>query len=1159
MSDELHDERIAELFALTKGLSAEDQAHFLDEECRNDPPEVRQRVEKLLAADRQLHATVDVPPPNSTTDTPVSRKIGQFKLLQRIGEGGMGEVWMAEQRLPVRRRVALKLIRSDSPSREIIARFEAERQALAMMDHPNIAKVLDLGQTESGQPYFVMDLVQGVPITNYCDSKKLTPRERLELFVPVCHAIQHAHQKGIIHRDIKPSNVLVTLYDGKPVAKVIDFGLAKALQTQTQLTDKTLFTEFGRVVGTLQYMSPEQAELNALDVDTRTDVYSLGVMLYELLTGSTPLEHETIRQKAMLAVLQMIREQEPPRPSKRFSDSGEAITGISAQRRINPAQLSRLLKGDLDWIAMKALEKDRTRRYATAASLSEDVQRYLDNEPVQARPPSFRYRFGKLARKHRAAVLAGSAVFASLIFGIVATSSIAKWALSERARADKAAAEALVEKTRADTRTEEALAEKERAKLEKARADEKATEAVAEKSRAEKQLTRSELLLYVSQISAAQRDWEINDVHGAWRNLNACRQDLRGWEHDYLFTLFTNQTTLAGHLEPIWSVAFSLDGKWIASGSENGTLQVLDVVTKQEVANLKTNDFRLRSVAFSPDGNRVASSSEDGNIRIWDIDGEKELIYESHENAIINVAFNTEGSQFLTVSRDGQVKVRDIFTAKQLRSLNIDSNVVLSCDFSHDGKRVVTSSGDSLVRKLLARSPEIDSDKTPVANEDSVTVWDAENGKEIRSFKGDASGARPVAISDDGTRVVCIGPNRSIICSTENDEEVRLVIDTGLLWDVAFSPDGNRIVGGRDDGTVKIWDAASGEEVRTFKGHLGPVLSVAFSPDGNEILSGSADGTLKLWEATTNSEGLTIQGHGSQVTSLAFTTDGKRFVSGGAEHPLNVWDTKSGQKVLTLKGHTVGIHDALTSVCFSPDGKWIVSCGGDNAVKVWNSTSGNEVLALKGHLAKPTSATFSPDGKWIASGSLDGTLKVWDATNGHALRTLLGHNDGVWNVTFSADGKRIVSAGADETLKVWDATSGQQLRSMKGHKLGVSSVVVSHDGKQIVSAGGDDTVRIWDTESGRQVLEFKGHAEGVWHIAHSSDKRRIVTAWGNTLKIWDATSGQELLTLKGHMSDVTSVAFSPLGNLLVSGSADGMIKIWDASRHQDLPSDQYRQ
>ena len=324
-----------------------------------------------------------------------SRRIGPYKLLQQIGEGGMGSVWMAEQEEPVRRRVALKLIRGDFGTKEAIARFEAERQALAMMNHQNIAKVLDAGTTDNGSPYFVMELVKGIPLTEYCDQNKLTIEERLELFIPVCRAIQHAHQKGIIHRDLKPSNVLVTLYDGKPVPKVIDFGLAKALEHTTKLTDKTMFTEFGKVVGTVQYMAPEQAEMNALDVDTRTDIYSLGVMLYELLTGSTPLDKETVNKKALLQVLAIIREKDPPRPSTRLSTTGDAVTGLSEQRKIAPAKLHQILKGELDWIVMKALEKDRTRRYETASSLADDVGRYLNSEVVQARPPSLAYRLKK--------------------------------------------------------------------------------------------------------------------------------------------------------------------------------------------------------------------------------------------------------------------------------------------------------------------------------------------------------------------------------------------------------------------------------------------------------------------------------------------------------------------------------------------------------------------------------------------------------------------------------------------------------------------------------------------------------------------------------------------------------------------------------------------
>ena len=313
-----------------------------------------------------------------------SRQIGPYKLLQQIGEGGMGTVWMAEQREPVRRRVALKLVRSDLASKEIIARFEAERQALAMMDHPNIAKVLDAGTTETGSPYFVMELIKGTPLNEYCDKHELGIRDRLQIMVDICDAIHHAHQKGILHRDLKPSNVLVTELNEKPVSKVIDFGLAKALEHTTHLTDKTMFTEFGQVVGTLQYMSPEQAEMDSLDIDTRTDIYSLGVMLYEMLAGSTPLDKETLERNALLQVLELIREKEPPRPSNRLSSSKNSSEEISRRRKIAPSKLQQILKGELDWIVMKAIEKDRKRRYQSAAGFAEDIERFLNHEAVEA-------------------------------------------------------------------------------------------------------------------------------------------------------------------------------------------------------------------------------------------------------------------------------------------------------------------------------------------------------------------------------------------------------------------------------------------------------------------------------------------------------------------------------------------------------------------------------------------------------------------------------------------------------------------------------------------------------------------------------------------------------------------------------------------------------
>jgi serine/threonine protein kinase/tetratricopeptide (TPR) repeat protein len=423
---------------------------FLAERCGADA-DLLSGVSALLAAHDSAGegaGTVSCAGGASTADRPGRDEhvgavlAGKYKLVEAIGEGGMGAVYLAQQTEPVKRAVAVKVIKAGMDSKAVLARFEAERQALALMDHPNIAKVLDAGTTESGRPFFVMELVKGVPVTQFCDERKLTPRQRLELFVPVCQAIQHAHQKGVIHRDIKPSNVLVALYDDRPVPKVIDFGVAKAAG-QT-LTDKTLMTGFGAVVGTPEYMSPEQASLNNLDVDTRSDVYSLGVLLYELLTGSTPVDRKSLGKAALMEVLRIVREVEAPKPSAKLSTL-DTLPSVAANRGTEPAKLSRLMKGELDWLVLKALEKDRTRRYDTANGLAADVQRYLSGEPVQAVPPSAAYRLKKFARRNRGPVAAVSLILLALLFGIAGTTfgllrAEQKRREAEQARADETAA-----------------------------------------------------------------------------------------------------------------------------------------------------------------------------------------------------------------------------------------------------------------------------------------------------------------------------------------------------------------------------------------------------------------------------------------------------------------------------------------------------------------------------------------------------------------------------------------------------------------------------------------------------------------------------------------------------------------------------------------------
>jgi serine/threonine protein kinase len=445
------------------------------EEYVDKHPALGERIRTFLVTVQMMEQTrsFDVPPAGEGPGT----IIGRYKLLERIGEGGFGVVYMAEQQHPVRRKVALKVVKPGMDSRQVLARFEAERQALAIMDHPNIAKVLDAGATDSGRPYFVMELIKGEPITEFCDRNQFSPHQRLELFSQVCHAVQHAHQKGIIHRDIKPTNVLVGMHDTTPVVKVIDFGVAKALGQE--LTDKTLFTGFAQFLGTPLYMSPEQAGQSVLDVDTRSDIYSLGVLLYELLTGTTPFDKARFQKAAHEEICRIIREEEPPWPSTRLSESKDSLSSISAQRHTEPAKLTKLVRGELDWIVMKALEKERTRRYETAIGMAHDIERYLHDEPVEACPASTAYRAKKFVRRNRAAFVTATVVTIALVTGTV----VSTWQAIRATRAEHLA------DARLDAESEARAAEAQQRKV----AEDQRREAELQRAEAVKQRTEAEV------------------------------------------------------------------------------------------------------------------------------------------------------------------------------------------------------------------------------------------------------------------------------------------------------------------------------------------------------------------------------------------------------------------------------------------------------------------------------------------------------------------------------------------------------------------------------------------------------------------------------------------------------------------------------------------
>jgi serine/threonine protein kinase len=612
-----------------------ERSAFLEHVCAGRP-DVQSEVEQLLAAHAGSNLLDQPPVPLEQTGayTPsddaadrvavVGACIGPYKLLEKIGEGGMGEVWVADQAEPIKRRVALKLIKPGMDSRSVLARFEAERQALAVMDHPNIAKVLDAGTTPDGRPYFVMELVKGTPITEFADARKLTPKERLELFLPVCQAIQHAHMKGIIHRDIKPSNVLVALHDERPVPKVIDFGVAKAVGQH--LTEKTIYTGFGSLVGTPAYMAPEQATFNQLDVDTRADVYALGVLLYELLAGSPPIEAERLKRAALDEVLRIVRDEEPPRPSQRLSTS-QMKASIAATRGSEPLKLSQLMRGELDWIVMKALEKDRTRRYDTANGFAADIQRYLAGEQVQAVPPSLGYRLKKAYRRNRAAVLVGMA-FLGLIVGAAVMGAV----LAIQARRAEAIAEA--KRFEAEEQTKKA----ERLFATNSSTQEAYLEAAVEAeirnngSRLDADLLeyKSDARVGLLRLARPLKDG-VGPIKSDFPAPNS--EHFMGFKDDHEFVKLREFQTAAviaagqefvpllPSFEAEYPVETSTDGRLLLAGQERTGIELVAIPSLKRIGVLREGTERLVKWGFSPDSKTIFTQDTDTIVRFWNTDG----------------------------------------------------------------------------------------------------------------------------------------------------------------------------------------------------------------------------------------------------------------------------------------------------------------------------------------------------------------------------------------------------------------------------------------------------------------------------------------------------------------------------------------------------------
>jgi WD40 repeat protein/serine/threonine protein kinase len=1113
--------------------TAAERGAFLDRACGEDRA-LRAEVEALLRADGRSGDVLDlpdepaVPPEDAPTREGPGTVLGPYRLMEQIGEGGMGLVFVAEQQRPVRRKVALKLIKPGMDTRQVVARFEAERQALEIMDHPNIAKVLDGGETASGRPFFVMELVKGVPISEFCDQNQAAVRERLVLFLHVCQAVQHAHQKGIIHRDIKPSNVLVMSQDGTPLVKVIDFGIAKALGQQ--LTDKTIYTQFAQLIGTPLYMSPEQAGQSSVDVDTRTDIYALGVLLYELLTGTTPFDKDRLKEAGYDELRRIIREEEPPKPSARISTLGQAATAVATQRKSDPKRLSQLCRGELDWVVMRCLGKDRNRRYESASALARDVQHYLQDEPVQACPPSAWYRLRKFARRRRAALAAASAVALAVLLGAAASTWFAVQALAAAGEADRQAADAKA--------------------------------AAAREGREKEQAWYN---LYLARLQLAQAAWRSGNVARLRELLEETRprrgqRDLRGSEWHYLWRLcHPAVTTLRASSSRIRQVAFSPDGKRLASASigrrDAAAFKAWDARTARELLSLsaKPGSF-ARAIAFSPDVRLLARIVGDPRaVELWDATTGRLVRTLNCDERACALAFSPDGKR-LAVGSAGPARFGAVHAVSPAR--------VSICDAA-SGQILRTLAGHTGYFSTLSFSP--DGKWLAVGHDALVKIWDAGTGREALVLKNQGRSVLGVAFSPDGKRLAATSREAVRVWDAETGEELLCLRGhAGTVNTVAFSPDGKRLASGSSDQMIKLWDVATGRLAFTLRGHTSSIWSVAFSPDGKQLVSGDDEGTVKLWDATTNPEALLLEGS----LSIAFSPDGKRLASGGPDKTIRIRDVGSGRELLRLEG-------IAGSLAFSPDGKRLASSGGvygiEQKITVWDAASGKQIFSREADHFLPRQVRFSPGGTLLAvsgEGLADDALMhqrilLWEAATGRQVRTIQGEANFGGRVAFSPGGHRL-AYGDGGKVKVWEVATGQEVLALGMRGGTATAVAFSPNGQRLAAPkhGSPNEVIIWDLATAREVLSLRGDTDAISFVAFSPDGKRLASStavyWEGerrptSVRLWDTSTGQEVLALEAGRSGTRDLAFSPDGRRLACVDGEGVLRVWAVCAPQRSP------
>jgi WD40 repeat protein len=1076
------------------------------------------------SASFQTGATWTAPPPAP----------GGYEILGELGRGGMGVVYRARQ-VGLNRVVALKMILAGGHAGEQeLVRFLAEAEAVAALQHPNIVQLFEYGRHD-GLPYFTLEFVPGGSL-----AEKLRPSgcatplpadQAARLVGQLAEGVQYAHGKGIVHRDLKPANVLLA-EDGTP--KITDFGLAKRLEGEpgregeapAELRATGGLTASGAVMGTPSYMAPEQAGGDRTRVGAAADVYALGAILYECLTGRPPFGAAT----ALDTLLLVVRDEPAP------------------VRSLQPG-----VARDLETICHKCLHKEPARRYATARELADDLQRFLRNEPVRARPVGLGERVGKWVRRRPVV-----AALAALVI-LVAAAGLGGvlWAYGEAVR----------ERNNARDEAEHARRLEEQARQEKTNALKAEAEARRQKGAAERGLANSNIML-------AEAAWLEGHFGLAQERLDEVPGDLRRWEWHYLKRATAGGLfTLYGHTKPVLGVCYSPDGRRLATAGSDRTAKVWDARTGQELLTLRGHTNQVSGVCFSPDGRRLATAGSDRTAKVWDArTGQELLTLQGHARDITSVCFSPDGQHLATASRDQTVKVWEAHTGREVLTLEGHEGGVLGVCFSPDGTRL--ASAGTAFGAGPGEAKVWDVSMSTEGRQAGSTQGQQAGGRHLFDLRGHAGDVTAVCFSPDGQRLATGSRDQTARIWDARTGQQLLSLQGGTNWveGVCFSPDGQRIAAVVDD-TVRVWDVsmstegrqAGGQEILALRGHSRGFTSVCFSPDGQRLATGGDDQTAKVWDARPDREVLAVTGHGGPVGSVCFGPPaegssgqpGPRLATASGDRTARVWDTRTGQQLLALGGHT----DQVNSVCFSPDGRRLATGSTDTTAKVWDADMtreipgrlGKDIFTLRGHAAPVTGVCFSPDGTRLASSSFDQTARLWDLRTGRELLALEGHTGTVYGVCFSPDGGRLATASHDQTAKVWDGRTAQEVLTFHGHTRPVLGVCYSPDGERLATAGADRTAKVWDARTGRELLTLKGHTDRVTSVCFSADGERLVTAGEDrTAKVWDTRSGQQLLTLRRHAGELTGARFSPDGHRLATAGVDQTARVWDGRPVEEL-------